>query len=72
MKQLSDGTMVEPDAYYFLLDWNDNDQKKYINKHFNKQSLHSLSKFEFNQLLTHAIGDKAKTNEHTKANHKRM
>lgn len=54
MKQLSDGTMVEPDAYYFLLEWNDNDRKKYINEHFNKNSLHSLSKQEFNELLIHA------------------
>jgi len=54
MKQLRDGTNVRARGYYFLLDWNDQDGKVYINKTFNKNSQFELDIFEYKKLFDHA------------------
>lgn len=55
MKQLSDNTFVPSRMYYYLLDWNEENCKKYITHQFSKDKLCDLNKKEFYDLFTHAI-----------------
>lgn len=47
MKQLSDGSIVSSKSYYFLLDWNDYNDRVFIQEKFNKQRLIDLTKEEY-------------------------
>jgi hypothetical protein len=47
MKTLADGFKVSSKSYYFLLDWNDQNNKQFISKKFNKQKLSELNKKEY-------------------------
>jgi hypothetical protein len=53
MKKLADGVDVPDAGYYFLLDWNDVDQKKFINKKFDKNRLCDLNISEYFTLFNH-------------------
>ena len=55
MKKLTDGCEVTDRTYYYLLDWNDDDNKKFISEKFNKQRLCDLSSQEYAILWKHAI-----------------
>ena len=47
MKELADGCQVSSRSYYFLLDWNDTDNKKFISDTFKKQRLCDLNINEY-------------------------
>lgn len=47
MKTLSDGNEVSDATYYYLLDWNERNNKNFINKNFNKNSLRYLTLEEY-------------------------
>jgi len=61
MKELADGTKVSAMTYYFLLDWNDKDNKKFIAEKFEKQRLADLTIDEYMILWSNAT-----TNEYNK------
>ena len=61
MKELSDGTRVNAMTYYFLLDWNDKNNKKFISEQFKKQRLVDLTIDEYMILWLNAT-----TNEYNK------
>ena len=54
MKELSDGTKVSARSYYFLLDWNDTDNKTFIADHFGKHRLMDLTIEEYSILWLNA------------------
>ena len=54
MKTLADNTTVSSRTYYYLLDFNDNDNWTYMQKHFNKTKLKDLTVKEYIQLFEHA------------------
>jgi hypothetical protein len=54
MKTLSDGYQVSSRSYYFLLEWNEFDDKKFIQNGFNKNSLSALTEFEYKVLFKFA------------------
>lgn len=54
MKKLVDGTLVSSMSYYFLLDWNDKNNKIFIVDKFQKQKLNDLNINEYMQLWLHA------------------
>jgi hypothetical protein len=47
MKTLADGFTVSSKSYYFLLDWNDQNNKQFISEKFGKQRLCELDKEEY-------------------------
>lgn len=47
MKELADESKVSSKSYYFLLDWNDMDNKKFIADNFQKQRLRELNITEY-------------------------
>ena len=47
MKILADGFTVSSKSYYFLLDWNDQNNKEFISEKFGKQRLCELDKEEY-------------------------
>jgi len=51
MKTLSNGFEVPSRTYYYLLDWNEANDWKYIREHFNKEKLKDLTREEYNQLF---------------------
>lgn len=53
MKTLADGTQVDPRTFYYLLDFNDRDNWKFISTFFNKMKLSDLTKEEYWQLFEH-------------------
>ncbi len=55
MKSLIDGTTVSSRIYYYLLDFNEATNWKFINENFNKQQLNKLTIQEFKQLFEHAM-----------------
>jgi hypothetical protein len=55
MKTLTDGTQVAARVYYYLLDFNECTNWKYICEELNKKKLHELNKNEFIALYQHAI-----------------
>lgn len=54
MKTLSDNTQVSSKSYYFLLDWNEQNEKKFIFETFNKHRLCDLTINEYCVLWNHA------------------
>jgi hypothetical protein len=54
MKTLADGKNVRARTYYYLLDWNKSNNKKYIAERFGKQKLYDLTLSEYKQLFNHA------------------
>jgi hypothetical protein len=55
MKELADGTRVPSRTYYYLLEWNEFDNKEFIVKNFAKQRLCDLNRIEFKRLLHKAL-----------------
>ena len=56
MKKLADGNLVSSRSFYFLLDWNDNDRRQYMDAHFQNKLLRELPLPEFLQLFKYAAG----------------
>jgi hypothetical protein len=54
MKTLSDGTNVSARSYYFLLDWNELNNKQFIFVQFGKERLCDLTRPEYKTLFKHA------------------
>lgn len=52
MKKLDDGTEVTDRSYYYLLDWNDWNEKKFMRENFNKSSLQELNILEYEILFS--------------------
>ena len=50
MKTLGDKTGVYDRMYYYLLDWNDQNEWEYIITNFNKTKLNELTQKEFIEL----------------------
>ena len=51
MKTLNDGIEVPARIYYYLLDWNEVNERKYMIDNFNKTRLCDLNIGEFKQLF---------------------
>ena len=54
MKALTDDKEVESRGYYYLLDWNERDNWKFISAQFNKNRLCDLNIKEYYQLFCYA------------------
>ena len=54
MKELSDGCVVSARTYYYLLDFNERDEWKYIQEKFNKTKLNDLTFYEYLDLFKYA------------------
>lgn len=54
MKTLADGTQVPSRTYYYLLDFNDVDNKEFIAEKFNKHRLCDLNIDEYQKLFVEA------------------
>lgn len=54
MKELADGTQVSARTYYYLLDFNDRYEWKFIQDNFNKTKLKDLNIDEYRRLFDHA------------------
>lgn len=54
MKTLSDGFEVSARSYYYLLDWNEVNEWRYIAEEFGKTCLKDLTKVEYKKLFNHA------------------
>lgn len=53
MKKVRNGEVYDR-MFYYLLDWNDQDNWNYMSTHFNKMKLNSLTKMEFIELWEYA------------------
>ncbi len=56
MKKISNGngTEVSDRSYYFLLDWNEDDNWKYMQQEFGKMKLSELTTGQYRQLFKYA------------------
>lgn len=54
MKELADGKQVSARSYYYLLDWNEVNEHKFIQDSFNKIRLCDLFIDEYKKLFHHA------------------
>ena len=54
MKTLADGTEVVARSYYFLLDWNEQDEWETLIRLFNVKRLCDLNIEQYTQLFNHA------------------
>jgi hypothetical protein len=54
MKTLADGTLVSSRGYYYLLDWNEQDQWKFILRTFDANRLCDLNIEQYRRLFKHA------------------
>lgn len=54
MKTLFDGTQVSSRSYYYLLDWNEQNEWYYMAMNFNKNSLKDLTILEYLELFQYA------------------
>jgi len=54
MKTLIDGVEVSSRSYYYLLDWNDKDDRIFIEFNFNKSTLKDLTISEYLELFEYA------------------
>jgi len=54
MKTLIDGTQVSSRSYYYLLDWNEQNEWYYMAMNFNKSSLKDLTISEYLELFEYA------------------
>jgi hypothetical protein len=57
MKFLNDGVGVTSASYYYLLEWNEKNNKKFISEKFNKHRLCELDKEEYLILWLNATTD---------------
>jgi len=57
MKTLSDGKNVSAKSYYFLLEWNEQNKKQYIQETFNKNRLCDLELSQYIILWDFATKD---------------
>ena len=57
MKTLADGTQVSSRGFYFLLDWNDRNDKKIISDLYGVMRLHELKKHQYLYLMEKAMTD---------------
>lgn len=57
MKTLADSNNVSAKSYYFLLDWNEQNERKFINEKFNKNRLCDLVLDEYMILWLNATTD---------------
>lgn len=60
MKTLADGNEVTARSYYFLLDWNEHDEKKFMFNTFNKMRLCDLTLPEYKKLWMTATTNELK------------
>ena len=61
MKTLADGSQVSARGFYFLLDWNDRNNKKIMSDLYGVMRLHELTKHQYIYLMEHAMVDDLKT-----------
>jgi len=54
MNELADGTKVPSRTYYYLLEWNEFDNKEFMVREFAKQRLCDLNRVEYKRLLNKA------------------
>lgn len=54
MKTLADGTEVSARSYYYLLDWNEVNEWKFMVSEFNKHKLKDLTMAEYKRLFGEA------------------
>lgn len=54
MKTLIDGSEVVARSYYYLLDWNEQDEWKIIYSNYGVNKLNSLTKQQYKELFMHA------------------
>ena len=57
MKTLIDGFEVSARSYYYLLDWNEVNEWKYMADNFNKATLKELTLEEYKQLFEYAVNN---------------
>ncbi len=57
MKELADGHKVSSRSYYFLLDWNDSNNFKYLMNVIRRNKLHQCNKQEYIKLFQFATKD---------------
>lgn len=62
MKKTADGFEVVDRTWYYLLDFNDRTNWKYIRDNFNKERLLDLTRTEYKQLFKHATEADLKEN----------
>lgn len=60
MKTLYDNTLVPSRTYYYLLDWNERNEKRFMADTFNKHRLCDLTKEEYKILFDYATSCDAK------------
>ena len=63
MKKLVDGTMVSARSFYYLLDWNDRNDKKMMTDLYNIWRLQDLNQCQYIYLFKHAMADDLKNLE---------
>lgn len=61
MKTLFDGTQVSSRSYYYLLDWNEQNEWYYMAMNFNKNSLKDLTILEYLELFEYATKQEIET-----------
>ena len=57
MKELADGTQVTSRGFYFLLDWNDQNEKRMMSDLYGVMRLRELTKHQYIYLMKHAMAD---------------
>ena len=60
MKELADGSQVSSRGFYFLLDWNDRNNKQVMFNLYGMMRLHELSKHQYTYLMKHAMAEELK------------
>lgn len=60
MKELVDGTQVTSRGYYFLLDWNDKNNKKIMTDLYDVNRQYDLTKHQYVYLMKRAMSDELK------------
>lgn len=57
MKELADGSKVDCNSYYFLLAWNEKNNRKEIERRFGTVQICKLKRNEFKQLFLIAMNE---------------
>ena len=57
MKELADGKQVTSRGFYFLLDWNDRNDKKIMYNLYGVMRLHELTLHQYIYLMEKAMSD---------------
>ena len=63
MKELADGSQVSSRGFYFLLDWNDRNNKQVMFNLYGIMRLHELSKHQYTYLMKYAMAEELKSLE---------